>query len=787
MPYLCGITRQNFSHALNDISDETIIVDLDQNLVTTGENMPAFPPLPLKRRSKLEKVLQLNAGEIFWQARGLSKADILGQRREVVQSVKLMKIADRVWKEKLQGYDNAFNLAFTPDSEALIKNGHEKEKDLKQSAWDSVQEAFLRFYVSMLRGYSKHIVVHTDSDAFKTEEFINSQRQDCKYFLKEFCSTQQFDCFITKKMYEPNSPDIIFFDQSITAKKNRSKMTLKKRETAFLISAKAHRRLRTVQVSQPSDELEQSSNLLDQLYATAGQKKQYVYKSWPDKFDQNFFGSPRPIPSAIAAEFARMDTMSCSFKIGHSEVLDDDLFCPCLTHPSIEVATFTVFYSVYCKVVGSKFEILRNTFNRTLPHRSSLVSKIKTSVDTEMDDSFRRSVVPDCATNICSPCSGTVSRNVITSETIATLKPQDKTNSAVGRGEADMDVINSDDTISEADVEAAKLVANRQLDLAFSVLETKSLRRLPADQDALRAIMEACGRCGSTSRATQLITMMKQQYLTVDSDIYSNYLTTFSVANEIDPDEPIKYPLMNVPLSSSFNPSAIKIEPSKKWFHKMKANKSRKTTSVSTSMHASDTSSSNGTKSESSLGNPKKLRHPALSKTSSRHPSNDSQTTDDIDRHIAMGECLLKDDVYGGIEIEDKGDNCPQCSAFLTTEELMAGWSTCKFTEYTTTCPHCKNKFIPRFVVKSKSPEFVGTQGAGTPLYCEFLSPWVLRREIYLAMDGGDNIDAILDPEERRRNNFNAKLWWNMIVHFRKQKLPITFLLDSFFPCTLIL
>ena len=47
MPYLCGITRQNFSHAVGDISDETIVVDLDQNLITTGDEMLPFPALDL--------------------------------------------------------------------------------------------------------------------------------------------------------------------------------------------------------------------------------------------------------------------------------------------------------------------------------------------------------------------------------------------------------------------------------------------------------------------------------------------------------------------------------------------------------------------------------------------------------------------------------------------------------------------------------------------------------------------------------------------------------------------
>jgi len=793
MPYLCGITRQNFSHAVGDISDETIVVDLDQNLITTGDEMLPFPALPLKRRSKLEKILEINVGEVFWQARGLSKADLLSQNVEVVQSRKLMKTADRVWKEKLRGYDDAFNLAYTPDSDALLNDGRGNEDGLKQSSWDSVQEAFLRFYVSMLRDYGKYVFVRKGNKSFKTQAFIDSQKADYRHFLREFCETQQFDCFVTKRMYEPNAPDIIFFEQSITAKKNRSKMTVKKRETAFLISAKAHRRLRTVEVSQPSDEFEQSSNLLDQLYAAAGKKKNYMYKSWPQSFDHQMFGHPRPIPSAIAAEFARMDAMSgTSFNIGNSDRLDVD-FQPGISHSSIEVATFTVFFAIYCKVVGSEFEMIRNKFNHTLPRRESLASQIKRSVETEMDESLKRSLVPDCATSICSPCSGTVSKSVITSETVAMLIPRHeqvslgtKVTQENNTDAADADENNSVDAIGEDDVEAAKLVADRQLDLAFSVLETKNLRGLPADQDSLRALMEACGRCGSTGRATQLITMMKNQYLTVDSEIYSNYLTTFSVANEIDPDEPFKSPLTNVPLSA-FDPGLIKIEaPKSKWFGRGKSNKLRNSPSIDTSFAASETSS-NGAKSESSAGTPKRSFRPGSSKSTPRPQINDLRTNEEVERHITMGECLLKEDVYDGVEIDDKGDNCPQCSAFLSADELIAGWSPCSFTDYTTKCPHCKNKFIPRFVVKSKSPHFVGTHGMGTPLYCEFFSPWVLRREIFLAMDGGDNIDAILDIEVRNHHDFNTKLWWNMVVHFRKQKLPVTFLLDSFFPGTLIL
>ena len=784
MPYLCGISRENLAHAIGDISDDTIVVDLDQNLITMGNNTEPFPPLPLKRRSKLENALQKNVGNIFWEARGLRRADILDQDGQVLKSDHLMRTADRVWKERLHGYDDVFNLAFTPNSETLL-NGEsrgypsEVEGEFKQSSWDSVQEAFFRFYVTMLRDYKKYITVRKGQKTFKTKEFISSQKTDHRFFLREFCATQQFDCFLTKRMFEPGAPDVLFFDQSITAKRNRSKMTFKKKETPFLLSAKAHKGLRSVEVPQPKNEFGMGSNLMDQLYAATITTKPYVYKNWPETFDANLFVEPKPIPAPIAAEFARIEDASGAHFGQNNE--DGDDFSPGNSHSSIEVATFTVFFVVYCKVVGEKFELLRNQYRETQPRREELALKIQRSVEIEIRESSVKSRVPDCATNICSPCSGnTVSKTTVTAERMAMLQPLHGSPSS----------INPDESLEiDADVEAAQLIANRQLDLAFSVMETAALRNLPADQDTLKALMEACGRCGSTSRATQLMTMMKEQYLNVDSEIYSNYLTTFSVANEINPDEPIKSPLTNVPLRV-FDPSVIKVEYSKpKWFNRGgKANRPRLTSSEHTNSfetNSNSETSSVSARSESS-GTFKYRKSIGKSVGNSLHkksqPKKKLLTTDTIQRNLIMGECLLKDDLYSGIEIEDKGDSCPKCSSFLSLEELMVGWSVCHFNEYTTRCPHCKNSFIPRFIVKSRSFDFVGSHGPGSQLFCEFFSPWVLRRELFLATSGGDDMDAILDPRRRSGNDFNTKLWWNMVVLFRNLKLPFTFLFQGYFP-----
>jgi len=815
MPYLCGITRENFSHAINDICDETIVVDLDQNLITMGNITPPLPPMPLKRRSKLERALQKSAGDVFWSARGLSRS-IMSNKDDagVVQPEAFTKTASRVWREKLVGYDNAFNMAFTPDSETLLNgdtrqnlNGSEK---MEQSQWDSVQEAFLRFYVSMLRDYTKYITGSLNDRTFRSDRFITSQKADHRHFLKEFCYTQQFDGYLTKRLFSPNEPDVLFFDQSITAKKNRSKMKLRKVETPFLHSAKAHKKLRTVEALEPIEDIADTSdtNLLDRFYSPGSEdeKVTHQYDSWPESFDQSLFGTPRPIPVAIAAEFERMQSLSNNMSVRTSGHFEEEEFCPGISYPSHEVATFTLFFAIFCDaVVGKEFELLRNRFRENLPHGSyqepkSLISRAKQTVEVERKQKMNP-LVADCQRNVCSPCSGgTVASNTITDETIATLHLLEEKRT---RDEKQNFTMLAADKVSEEDVEAAQLVATGQLDLAFSCLEAISLRSLPADQDSLRLLMAACGRCGSTGRATQLITMMKEQALPVDSEIYSNYLTAFSVVNEINPDEPIQSPFAKVPLyGPTFNPNVIKIEmPRMKWFGRSFKNRRRQPvmsdrSDQQYSLESSTSSSATGEfRSESSGGGRRKLSSGRLGtplhgrRSRAQKNQNNLATTDTIERHIAIGNSLL-DYLYAGLKIKDNGDTCPQCAIFLETDQLMKGWRSCSFVEYTTECPHCKHRFIPRFVVISDSPNFTGSRGIGTPLYCEFFSPWVLRRELHeigFQSDLGEGMCPILKPEWRHGNDFNAKLWWNVVILFRRHKLPLTFLLQGSFRDRLIM
>lgn len=92
----------------------------------------------------------------------------------------------------------------------------------------------------------------------------------------------------------------------------------------------------------------------------------------------------------------------------------------------------------------------------------------------------------------------------------------------------------------------------------------------------------------------------------------------------------------------------------------------------------------------------------------------------------------------------------------------------------------------------------------GTPLWCEYLSPWVLRKEFHNVLsaygvqylcserfrEGLGPAEDEENPEERRFSSVGGSggggdgaravdqtVFWNLVVHFGEHCLPITFLL----------
>ena len=98
-----------------------------------------------------------------------------------------------------------------------------------------IRQAFLRFFTSLFQTYRTYVV----SGDFRATDFLASLNlSECSTeFVQEVLKTQMFQNFVEERVDCPNDPEVLFFDDCINAKFNRSKkatLTLRKKETAFL-------------------------------------------------------------------------------------------------------------------------------------------------------------------------------------------------------------------------------------------------------------------------------------------------------------------------------------------------------------------------------------------------------------------------------------------------------------------------------------------------------------------------------------------------------------------------
>ena len=194
-----------------------------------------------------------------------------------------------------------------------------------------------------------------------------------------------------------------------------------------------------------------------------------------------------------------------------------------------------------------------------------------------------------------------------------------------------------------------------------------------------------------------------------------------------------------------------------------------------------------------------------------------------LNRHMLVAEKMLEKS-FPGLEIDlenPMGAGCPsvRCRRMdrevLSIGELFRGFtsspsssqqsthssystgttsgiSTGDPNKYTTRCAHCGFEFVPRFTVKCSTPGWMGgaspsdteeNQGgdntdSGQILWCELLSPWTLRKEMFNVLFQ-DGVSSLLSEEFHRSSAQHAVVFWNAIISFRLRGLPYAFLLSE--------
>jgi hypothetical protein len=103
-----------------------------------------------------------------------------------------------------------------------------------------IRNAFLRFFVTVFANYERFLLTKSDQGLFDVAEFLENLNldSDSRNFMLKVLGTQMFQRFLEERKENPDDPEILFFDESIIAKQNRSKTTTLttggKKRTVFL-------------------------------------------------------------------------------------------------------------------------------------------------------------------------------------------------------------------------------------------------------------------------------------------------------------------------------------------------------------------------------------------------------------------------------------------------------------------------------------------------------------------------------------------------------------------------
>lgn len=571
----------------------------------------------------------------------------------------------------------------------------------------------------------------------------------------------------------------------------------------------------------------------------------YIYKVWPEAFNTDLFCTPRPIPKMISAEFNRQEVFVSRLRLANYKTREetesgDEVaegfaeFFGADYSDSVEVAAFTIFFFTYSTLIGrdwQEFQKKRREMElknlQTTPVRKPMETPIhrrgNTVASTQQDVAVVSATCSDdCYVAVCDECTGANIRATSSLPFMSPFptsmypdfkrfsllsttkkKPQNEPNSSyLTPNRSDSLVDHFDDSYVE--YEEARAVAAAQLDLGFETLTTmSSLRNLAPDPDAYKSLMGACGRCGDTQRALELIEVMKKDGL-VDGEVLSWFVSAFAHND----DSGISSRLSPANRDNVKSPHRGSDAYYRHLERKLDALEQRRenqgTSSYLTGLLSSDDdesvysdSSTSSSVSSAPLQSssfmewftPHKQK-PRRKKKSKRRRKKSSlkigmPVSAVVAKQIVLAENLL-DFLYPSLSIDTNGDCCPQCSAELKESDIVKGWVPCAFGDYASTCPNCKHRFVPRFSVTNLAPDFQGSQGVGTPLHCEFLSPWVLRKELSAVAEGEGGIEAMTKPEWRSGADIHSTLWWNLIVLCRKYKLPYSYLLQGSFQNRLI-
>ena len=342
MPFIIGMHHAYVKGQLiGELMHDLVIVDLDANRVTfhgqagTGKLLPQFP---VKERKKLRK--------------GLHQLQLFKAKEQRSEYEKRMQ----------ESMDDAFIYAPSPDEiEQLMASQERADEQLRRileqesggkspisstAATDMSHEQFIsalffRAFTSLLKDYRSYLIRPTEANphpdpCFNRRGFLKHHDSSSHVFLNDLISSQAFTAFCEERIYSTHTTphNTRFFDESITAKKNRSRLT-RSHDTPFLSDTRFV--LRETYVVPAAD--------------VTGCKGLYRYDVWP-RLDVKLFPLPRRIPSFQSKRQSSLSFIAGTERPPGAGSTEGTVRFSASTPATLEQVLYTVWFMLVCGIAS---------------------------------------------------------------------------------------------------------------------------------------------------------------------------------------------------------------------------------------------------------------------------------------------------------------------------------------------------------------------------------------------------------------------------------------------------
>ena len=728
VPFVLGIHSSFLSLPECCISNDTVCVYLDENRIEFGD-LGECPSLPERR---IKKLFQYIVEAAVFENRG------------------------KDWEtSRLPFFDDGFSNG--TDHSNMINIGDKFDES-------AMRDAFLKFFVAIFKDYRRFLIFGNPKDAnehhsrFRFEDFLKEQPADWEPFLSAMQDTQTFQQFVDERVLSTSRyEDIVFFDESIDAKMNRYTFKLRNIDTPFLLdNGTRHTKTYVPPTANTSN--------LPEVKGT------YKYPTFP-KLDNSLFSDARKLEVTFdTGNILQLNRLKRKGLIPGQMPSTQPLSSIAATYSCYLV---TLSY-VICNGLTAKGEFAR---------RGSIRST------REVLEEYKNS--PESIEKRRGRSASTASSSSYEIQKALEKDMDDSDENNNGETIFKLDALK--DTLSVSNAEMNREAAILGLKIALEVLNC--LGRLDECPDDLvyRSLADACAACGFSSEVVDLLVHMNDEGLLPDNMMLNDVARAFAQDNRN---------------KNSSGGSHQRFDPAdvwtiQDWKAMQKGNGTlyrRKLNSLSGSNKKESPSSSSW---ETFLFGPDASVDSSPSK---RTPIRDSTASAKIkfanldwsyfesqkifsasaklNRHMTVCEGMLSNNFPDlSINLSHQfGTVCPGAKCTLkrplTISEIYQGFEPPDANKYTTRCFECGIEFVPRFCVDCSRADWQGSEGPGTTLWCELLSPWTLRKEVFniLFQDG---VDSLVSKSFRNSSTQHAVIFWNIIIAFRICGLPYSFFLSN--------